>query len=424
MKIHKNTFILGGLLVVALLGGPFFPIPHAQANIGDFFNKVFSSPLPSTSTNPTSTEKPSESPSKPVLDYEQAVVDAVKKASPAVVSITISKNVPVLENCRANAFGNLPPQFQQFFGQDFPQLSVPCNSGKTKLQEVGGGSGFIITADGLILTNKHVVADTTASYTVLTNDGKKYDAKVLARDPAQDLAVIKIEAHDLPTVELGDSDQMDLGRTVIAIGNALGEFRNTVSVGVISGLARTVTAGGASMGQETIDGVLQTDAAINPGNSGGPLLNLHGQVIGIDTAVASGAQNIGFAIPINRAKRDITSVKKGDGIEAPFLGVQYLPVTPEIKDKQSLPVDYGALVRGSNNGPAVVPNSPASKAGIQAEDIILEINGVKLDKDHSLTGEISKFNVGDTITLKINRSGNEISVKVTLTKRPADKETE
>lgn len=357
---------------------------------------------------------------KPVLDYEKAVIAAVKKASPAVVSITVSKNVPIIENCPINPFLNLPPEFRQFFGDDFFNFSAPCDSGKTKLKEVGSGSGFIISSDGLILTNKHVVADDKASYTVFTNDGKKYEAKVLARDPLQDLAIIKISANNLPTVELGNSNELELGQTVIAIGNALGEFRNTVSVGVVSGLSRNLTATGPGIGEEFIQGVIQTDAAINPGNSGGPLLNLRGQVVGINTAIVSGAQNIGFAIPINRAKRAINSVKTKGEIQSPFLGVRYIIITPEIAEKQKLPVNYGALLRGNNEGPAIVPNSPAAAAGLVAEDIILEVNGRRIDKDNPLQAVLLEFNVGEVVTLKINRNGKEFLVNVTLGKRPPE----
>jgi serine protease Do len=228
-----------------------------------------------------------------VLTQEEEVILAVKNNSPAVASIIISKNLPLYEQCYVNPFGDLFPGFQ------IPQI---CQKG-TQLQEIGGGSGFVVSADGLILTNKHVVSDRQAEYTVLTNDGKKYSAKVLALDPNQDLAIIKIEngTSSLPTAKLGDSDNLQIGQTAIAIGNALGEFKNTVSVGVVSGLGRTITAGGGSA-SETIKDVIQTDAAINPGNSGGPLLNLKGEVVGINTAIVSGAESIGFAIPINQAK--------------------------------------------------------------------------------------------------------------------------
>jgi serine protease Do len=355
----------------------------------------------------------------PTNDYEAAVIAAVKKASPAVVSIVVSEQVPTVEQCPYNPFGDLPPEFQQFFG-DSPDMTQPCNTGPTQLQEVGGGSGFIISSDGLILTNKHVVSDAGASYTVITNDGKKYDAKVLARDPSQDFAVVKISATGLPTVNLGDSNGLQLGQTAIAIGNALGQFSNTVSVGVVSGLQRTVTASDESDGQEeTIQGVIQTDAAINPGNSGGPLLDLQGDVIGINTAVASDAQSIGFAIPINRAKSDIASVKTTGNIESPFLGVRYLMVTPDIAKQQNLATSTGALVRGSSDGPAVEPGSPAAKAGIQAEDIIEKVNDQQLDADHALSDVIAEHNVGDTVTLTIDRGGKEMTLTAKLGTRPA-----
>jgi len=358
-------------------------------------------------------------PYQSVDTHEQAVIKAVKTASPAVVSIIISKDVPIMEQCPYNPFSNLPPEFQQFFdfgnqGQFY--FYQPCQKG-TQKREIGGGSGFIVSADGMILTNKHVVADSDASYTVLTNDGKKYDAKVLARDPSLDLAIVKINQTGLPLVRLGDSDSVELGQTAIAIGNALGEFRNTVSVGVISGLSRTITASGGGMA-EIIEGVLQTDAAINQGNSGGPLLNLKGEVIGINTAMVSGAQNIGFAIPINKAKRAIESVKKTGRIISPYLGVQYLSISPDLAKKENLPVEEGALVRGEKGSQAVIKNSPAEKAGIKAGDIIISVNGEKINSDHSLASLIQKYNVGDKIVLKVLRNGQELSFEVILAERP------
>jgi S1-C subfamily serine protease len=246
----------------------------------------------------------------PTIDYEQAVIKAVESASPAVISIIISKDLPKIEQCPYNPFGNLPPDLQDLFGQGF-QFYQPCQVG-TERQEVGGGSGFIVSSDGLIVTNKHVVADIDAFYTVLTNDGKKYDAVVLTRDPSQDLAIIKISASGLPVLKLGNSDSIKLGQTAIAIGNALGEFRNTVSVGTVSGLFRDIVASDGRTGKsEKIEGLIQTDAAINSGNSGGPLLNLKGEVIGINTATVSGAENIGFAIPINKAKEAVKTALDG-----------------------------------------------------------------------------------------------------------------
>lgn len=436
--IGTKRIIIFTFLAGVVAGGIFLSLssaPQAHANFFDDLLRNFIAPFrerPSTGTStlpegtkPELKERFSNLPSvpdvplyQPAIDYEKAVVQAVKKASPAVVAITVSKNVPIIENCPLNPFSDLPEEFRQFFGDQLPEFSQPCEKG-SKFQEIGGGSGFIISSDGLIFTNKHVVFDTKASYTVFTNDGKKYDAKVLARDPVQDLAVLKINAKSLPTVELGDSDSIELGQTAIAIGNALAEFRNTVSVGVISGLARTVTAAGPGT-SETIQGVIQTDAAINPGNSGGPLLNLRGQVIGINTAIASGAQNIGFAIPINRAKRDIQSVKTSGEIQVPFLGVRYLIVTPEVAEKQKLPVLYGALLRGTRERPAVTPDSPAAKAGLRAEDIILEVNGKKINEENPLVSVINQFSVGQAVTLKISRGGKELTLQITLAKRPGE----
>lgn len=416
----KIAAILIAGIAIGVIAAPILKTQLAEANFFDDIWNNFVSPFSqnNSSTTPQNVQGQKEQAYQPPLDYERAVIDAVKKASPAVVSITVSKFVPIIEQCPYNPFDNLPPNFRQFFGDSGNTFYTPCDTGKKELQEVGGGSGFIISSNGLILTNKHVVSDTKASYTVFTNDGKKYLATVLARDPVQDLAVVKIEAENLPIIELGDSDQLELGQTAIAIGNALGEYRNTVSTGVVSGLSRTVTAGGADFGQETIRGVIQTDAAINPGNSGGPLLNLRGQVIGINTAMASGAQSIGFAIPINRAKKDIESVKTSGEIQAAFLGVRYIMVTPDMAKKEKLAIDYGALLRGSSDGPAVQPKSPADKAGLKAKDIILEVDGKKLDSNNLLGDVISQKNVGQSITLKINRDGKEMTVTVILDKRP------
>ncbi len=258
---------------------------------------------------------------------EQAVIKAAKGVSPAVVSIIISKDMPIVEEYYIEPFGFRVPQYRQ--------------KGVEK-KEIGGGTGFVVSEDGLILTNKHVVLDEEAEYTVLTNDGQRFPAKVSDKDPFQDFAVLKINREQVidgqgghilkpfPVVKLGDSDKLKIGQTVIAIGNALGEFRNTVSVGVISGLGRTITASGGGL-TERIEDVIQTDAAINQGNSGGPLLNLKGEVIAINVAKAEDAQNIGFAIPINYAKRDIEQIKTLGRIAYPFLGVYYTLITEQLK---------------------------------------------------------------------------------------------
>jgi S1-C subfamily serine protease len=404
--------LMGGAVVATRnIGGP---LPQAPwKTLADLWAKKALAPVAGSTSSTTQLYAPTN-------DYETAVIDAVQKAVPSVVSIVISERVPIVEQCPYNPFGDLPLEFQPFFGGATTTFMEPCTTGKTQLQAVGGGTGFIVSPDGLILTNKHVVAATNASYTVILNNGKKYPATVLARDPVQDFALVKIDATGLPTLPLGDSDGLLLGQTAIAIGNALGQFSNTVSVGVVSGLERTVTASDQANGQqETIQGVIQTDAAINPGNSGGPLLNLQGQVIGIDTALASGAQNIGFAIPINRAKHDVASVLAVGKIQSPFLGVQYLMVTPAMASAQDLATSTGALVRGSASGPGVEPNSPAAKAGIQSGDIIEKVDDQAIDANHVLSDVIENYSVGDTVTLTIDRGGKQLTIPVTLGIRPA-----
>ena len=354
----------------------------------------------------------------PMPSGSDAVVNAIKKADPAVVSIIISKDLPKINQYNFSPFGN-DPFFNQFFGQDFnsPQSSQQG----TQKQEVGGGTGFIVSSDGMIVTNKHVVNDSQADYTVLMNNGEKeYPAKVLAIDPANDLAIIKIDQNNLPTVTLGDSDKLDVGSSVITIGNALGEFRNTASMGIISGLRRSITAsGGVDSGSEQLTNIIQTDAAIYPGNSGGPLVNLNGDVVGVNVAMAQQAENIGFAIPINDVKKIINDVKTKGRIVTPYIGVRYMLINSDVKSQNNLPVDYGALViRGTNPADlAVVPGSPADKAGIEENDIILEVNGTKVDDNNPLQNLISKYSVGDEVTLKVLHKGNQKDVKVTLEER-------
>ena len=352
--------------------------------------------------------------SERILRSDELVVSVVKRSSPAVVSIVATKDVPVIERFFINPFPD-DPFFREF---SIPQF----RSRGTQRQEVGAGTGFIVSPDGLILTNKHVVADAAAEYTVFLNDGAKLSAKVLARDPVQDLAIVKIERVNLATLPLGDSARVQIGQTVIAIGNALGEFRNTISVGVVSGLGRTIVASGPE-GPEQLAELIQTDAAINPGNSGGPLLDLRGEVVGLNTAMAQGAENIGFAIPINKAKRAIESVKTSGRIIYSFLGVRYVLVNREIAAERKLPVDYGAYIVGnpsSRSGPAepaVVKDSPADKAGLHEGDIILEFNGERIEVTRTLAALIGERKVGDTVSLKVRRGGEEFTVSVTLEER-------
>lgn len=356
---------VGGIILISADNGAL----AKKIGISDFSNLS----IPTTRTE------------KVVVEESSAIINAVNKVTPAVVSITQKKTV------------------MDIFGQTYEQE--------------GAGTGFIITNDGLILTNKHVVSDANATYTVITSEGTTYDAKVQSLDPTQDLAVIKIEAKNLPVAELGDSDELKIGQWTVAVGNALGRFENTVTVGVVSAKDRKIEASDSSGGNtETIDNLLQTDAAINSGNSGGPLVNLAGQVVGINTAVASNAQGIGFAIPINQAKTAIDSIKKTGRIVRPYLGVRYLPITKEIAKEANLPVEYGVLIKGGSGLTqfAVVPGSPADKAGLVENDIILEINGEKIDQNNTLLSKIQQYKVGDEISLKILSKGSEKTVKIKL----------
>ena len=351
--------------------------------------------------------------SKEIFAQESIVIETVKTTRKAVVSIVISKNVPVVERYFEQVPGFDPNDpFSQFFNLQIPQF----RQNGTRLQQVGAGSGFLVSHDGLIITNKHVVSDKSAEYSVFLNDGTKYPAKVLARDPVNDLAVLKITASGLPYLQFANSDTIQVGQTAIAIGNALGEFRNTVSVGVVSGLARSVVAGDRSGMSEQLENVIQTDAAINPGNSGGPLLNLDGRVIGVNVAVAEGSQSIGFSIPANVAKSVADSVKKVGIIVRPYLGIRYTPITPELKDANHLSVDYGMLViRGNSKDElAVAPGSPADKAGVVENDIVLEADGKKLSGETSLATLVRNHKVGDTMTLKVLSKGTTKTLKVKL----------
>lgn len=343
-------------------------------------------------------------------ETESRIVETVKKARPAVVAITVSKNVPVYE-----LYEGRPSPFEDFFGEFFFRMPQLRQNG-TELQEIGGGSGFLVSSDGYIVTNRHVVSDEEAQYTVLTNNGSSYPAQVIARDAILDIAILKIDGTGFDHLSFGDSEALEVGQTVIAIGNALGEFRNTVSVGVVSGLSRSIVASDRRGGTEALDQLIQTDAAINSGNSGGPLLNLQGEVIGVNVAVASGAQNVGFALSANGVKNIVESVKETGRIVRPYLGVRYVPVTPELQEELDLPVDYGALVGSANNAdePAVIPNSPADEAGIEEGDLILEVNGIQLKEDRSLASLVQEEQVGDTIQLQVYSDGEARTVSVTL----------
>ena len=333
-----------------------------------------------------------------LIEEESATISVVDHVAPAVVNIVVKK-----------PRGSLPSS--TFSGNFFlmsPFLVGPelTEEQAKELVEVSSGTGFFVSEDGYLLTNRHVVEQTGATYFIVTNDGEEIEAQLVDVDPFQDVAILKVEGQSFPKVTLGDSDAIRIGQTVIAIGNTLSEFRNTVTKGVISGINRRVTAGNA-MNAEVIEEAIQTDAAINPGNSGGPLINLLGQVIGINTAVSFQGESIAFAIPINQAKRAIDDVREHGRIVRPWLGVRYVLVMPDEQAEVNYEYDIGALVV-SGDGPdevAVFEGSPADNAGIREKDIIIAVDGENLSQDRALAEVISAFRPGDTIKIKVLREG-------------------
>lgn len=341
--------------------------------------------------------------------YDKPTIETVKKVAPCVVSVAVSKYLPRLRDIGPAELFN-------------PFVMGDVEDGAGQKVKVGGGSGFIVHPNGLILTNKHVVFDQQAEYSVVLNDGSEHTAQVLSRDPVNDIAVLKIDAKDLPHLELSSSRDIQLGQTVIAIGNALGLFSNSVSKGIVSGLARSISAslgGSPDALTETLRGVIQTDVAINQGNSGGPLVDLDGRVVGINTAVIFGAQNIGFAIPIDWAKSDLQDIMEHGRIMKPYLGLMYLMLTPAIAKHYDLKADHGAIViRDHRPGAvAVLADSPAHKAGLKEHDIITKVEGTELDEKSDLMDLLQQHKVGDTVTLTYLRDGKEGECQVTLEER-------
>jgi len=334
---------------------------------------------------------------KEVISEESVVINVVEKVGLSVVTVSIKKTQRLFD-----PFENFWDPFG-FFGFRSPQ------SREEKIEQ-DIGSGFIISEDGLVVTNKHVVEDTQASYKVITKDNKEYEVKKIYRDPANDLAILKVDppGGGLPAVVLGDSDKLKVGQFVIAIGTALGEFRNTVTTGVISGLGRGISASNPYEGYvESLDNVIQTDAAINPGNSGGPLLNSSGEVIGVNVAVASGAQNIGFSLPINVVKDSLENFNQTGQFSRPFLGVRYKMISRELAIMNNVP--EGAYVV------EVVESSAAEKAGIEKGDIITKIDGQAVkEKEGGLAKIIGTKKVGDKITVEVWREGETKKLEVKL----------
>jgi len=322
-----------------------------------------------------------------ILKEESVVIDVAERVSPSVV--TVSATSPKRKVIQFSPFGGFTEGYSGGEEQDI-------------------GSGFVISSDGLIVTNKHVVSDSEVKYKVITKDSKEYEVTQVNRDPSNDIAVLKIEASGLTPVELGDSSNLKVGQFVIAIGTALGEFRHSVTTGVVSGLGRGITAGSAFEGYvERLDNIIQTDAAINPGNSGGPLLNSAGQVIGINVAVAQGAQNIGFAIPVDVVKSALEEFNvTGKFPSKPYLGVRYQLIDQKTAIMNKVPQGMYVV--------EVVGGSPAEKSGIEVDDIITKIDGRQLSGENDLTESISKKKPGDTVSVEIWRNEDIKTINVTL----------
>jgi S1-C subfamily serine protease len=319
------------------------------------------------------------------LQENSALTDAVDKVLPSVVAVSVKQEV-------VDFFGN-------------------------RSVRSGGGSGFILTSNGLIVTNRHVVSQAgSTTYSVVLNDGRVLDAVVKSVDPRNDLAILKVEGSSLPAVELGSSDALKVGQTVLAIGNPLGEFRNSVTSGIVSGTQRSISPSDGAGSSENLTDLIQTDAAINPGNSGGPLVNLAGQVVGINTAIASrsgGSDGVGFAIALDSVSNVLKNVVKNGGeIIRPYIGVSYQQITAAVKTQRNLPVEYGAYVQ------SVANESPAAKAGIKADDIILSVNGEKITENYSLIASLARLDVGQEVSLTVRTGTDERTIKVQLEALP------
>jgi len=347
----------------------------------------------------TTTDKNTKTSQQIILNESQLISEISKNVGPSVVSINVTSKSSQLD----------------FFG-----FSQPT-------QQESAGTGFILNAEGIIITNRHVVPSEASKVSVTLSDGTELDnVSVIGRtnegDPL-DVAFLKVnDKRDktLVPVKMGDSSKMQVGDKVIAIGNALGQFQNTVTAGIISGHGRSIQASDGSIANsETLEDLFQTDAAINQGNSGGPLVNVNGEVVGINTALAGNAQNIGFAIPLNDVKGLITSVLKEGKLLRPYLGVRYVLVTDDYAYQYNLSVKRGAYIAPAQGQSSIISGSPADKAGLKEKDIIVKVNDTNIDENNSLTGILGRLSVGDTVSLSVVRDGKNITIKATLEAAPA-----
>lgn len=292
-----------------------------------------------------------------------------------------------------------------------------------KRQVILQGTGFVVETGGLVATNRHVVSDTNLQYTVYLTDGRRFAGEVVARDPLNDVALLKIPGEKFTPLPLTDSSKVQIGQTAIAIGNSLGRYANTVTKGIVSGLGRSLAASNEQTGQsEALDDVIQTDAAINPGNSGGPLLNGKGEVMGINTAIDAQGQGVGFAVPSNEVKKAVESYRSVGRIVRPYLGIRYLTVTPDIQDARGLLYDYGGVISRTSEHPGtpVLPGSPAESAGLQENDIILAINGKLVRGSQTLFKIIQSYRPGDVLQLTIARDITSFTATATLAEVPSN----
>jgi serine protease Do len=366
--------ILVGVLIVGLLGFGFTRLVQTGKVKLDW------TPLPKVQNTTQET--------RTLVKEENAIIQTVEESSPSVVAIGVSQRI-------------INP---------FDPEALPRNRQQTI------GTGFIVSENGVIVTNRHVVADTDVTYSIVTKDGKRLEVERIYRDTNLDLALIKTKETGLKPLKIGDSSKLKVGQTTIAIGNALGRFSNTVTTGVVSGVGRTIGAGDPFSGQtELLDDLIQTDAAINPGNSGGPLLNSAGEVIGVNVAVSEAAQNIGFAVPINSVKPVVDEFVSTGKISRAFLGVNYRVITRDLALLNEVP--QGAYIQ------EIVPNSPAEKAGIEPGDIITKIDGKQVDDQNVISELVRTKKPGDKVAIELwseneNAQGQTRTIEATLEEVP------
>lgn len=342
--------------------------------------------------------------------FQESIILTIRRTMPSVVSILLTEHLAAIGK-------RYHPASYPFFPAHRRALAESLEHEHDGY--AGGGSGFVIDASGLIATNKHVISDPKLDYAVVTTDGRHFPARVLSMDPLTDVAILKVDADDLIPVTFGDAAALELGTSVLAIGNALGVFRNTVSFGIVSGLSRSVPTQHEGNGPvHELRGLIQTDAAINPGNSGGPLVTLDGKVVGINAALISGAQNISLAIPIAAVIRDLDDLIKYQHIRRPYLGLRYVIVGQQFATQLGAPTTGGAYVTGETpDDTGVVINSPAAKAGVRDGDLITACDGHPITEEHTFQDVLENAQVGQTLELSVWRGQKSSVVFVTLEER-------